>query len=227
MKERVMRVAICTVVVLIAMFSACASNQLNVWHDETMDFGSVKVLAVMPFANLSQIQQAGARVRDSFMNRLIATGAVYVLPPGEVARGITRAGIADPTAPSQEEAVKLCNLVKADGMITGVLKEYGEVRSGTAVGSIIALSVSMFEGQTGKIVWTASAQEGGISMKDRLLGPSGKPMNEVTEQAVDDIINKLFQQAENQAVSTTPAKPEEKATAPSPAVKPETKPAAQ
>lgn len=189
---RVNRVAKCSVAMLIVMVSACASHRLDVWHDEEMDFGSIKTVAVMPFANLTQTQQSAARVRDSFMNRLIATGGVYVLPPGDVARGIARAGIADPVAPSQEEIVKFCGIVKADAVITGVLKEYGEVRSGTAIGSIIALSVSMLEGQAGKIVWTASSQEGGISVKDRLLGPSGKPMNEVTEQAVDDIIGKLF-----------------------------------
>ncbi|HET6515613.1 MAG TPA: GNA1162 family protein [Thermodesulfovibrionales bacterium] len=192
MGSRVKGAAICAVAMFIVMVSACASHRLDVWRDENMDFGAIKTVAVMPFANLSQVQQAGSRVRDTFMGRLIATGGVYVLPPGDVARGIARAGVAEPTAPSQEEAMKFCGIVKADAVITGVVKEYGEVRSGQAIGSIIALSMSMLEGQTGKIVWTASSQEGGISVKDRLLGPSGKPMNEVTEQAVDDIIDKLF-----------------------------------
>lgn len=114
MKKRVMLVAISTVIVLTAVLSACSSHKLSYWHDKEMDFGTVKTVAVMPFANLSQLQQAGARVRDSFMNRLMATGGVYILPPGEVARGIARAGIADPTAPSPEEVVKFCSIVKAD-----------------------------------------------------------------------------------------------------------------
>jgi hypothetical protein len=193
MKKQMVRMTKCMVAVLVVMLSACAGRHLDVWHDSDMDFGSIKTVAVMPFANLSQLQQAGARARDTFMFRLLATGGVYVMPPGEVARGIARAGIGDPTAPSPEEVVKLCGIIKADAVVTGVLREYGDVRSGTATGFVIALSVNMLEGQTGKIVWTASAQEGGVSMKDRLLGPSGKPMNEVTEQAVDDIIDKLFE----------------------------------
>ncbi len=178
--------------VIVAILSACAGRHPDVWHDSEMDFGSVKTIAVMPFANLSQMQQAGARVRDTFMNRLLATGGVYVLPLGEVARGIARAGIADPTAPSPEEVVKLCGIIKADAVITGVLLEYGEVRAGPATSSVIALSLNMLEGQTGRIVWTASAQEGGVSLKDRLLGPSGKPMNDSTETVVDEIVYKLF-----------------------------------
>jgi hypothetical protein len=192
MKKQIVRRTKCLVVVLVVALSACAGRHLDVWHDSDMDFGAIKTVAVMPFANLSLLQQAGARARDTFQHRLLATGGVYVMPPGEVARGIARAGIADPTAPSPEEVVKLCGIIKADAVITGVLREYGDVRSGTATGSVIALSLSMLEGQTGKVVWTASAQEGGISLKDRLLGPSGKPMNEVTEQAVDEIIDKLF-----------------------------------
>jgi hypothetical protein len=189
----VMKVTKSVVVAVVFILSACASSHPDVWHDPEMDFGAVKTVAVMPFANLSQEQTAGANVRDVFMNRLLATGAVYVLPLGEVARGIARAGIADPTAPSPEEVVKLCGIIKADAVITGVVLEYGNVRSGSAIGYVIALTLSMLEGQAGRTVWTGSTREGGISFKDRLLGPSGKPMNVMTSKAVDDAINLLFQ----------------------------------
>jgi hypothetical protein len=192
MKKGTMRIVRCVAVIFVIVLSGCAGRTLDVWHDKEMDFGSVKTIAVLPFANLSQVQQAGQRVRDTLMVRLMATGGVYVLPPGEVARGIARAGLADPAAPSQEEAAKFCNIIKADAVITGVVREYGEVRSGSAIGSIIVVSMDMLEGQTGRVVWTASSEVGGISLKDRLLGPSGKPMNVSTEQAIDDIIEKLF-----------------------------------
>lgn len=192
MKKDTMRIVRCVAVIFVIVLSGCAGRTLDVWHDKEMDFGSVKTIAVLPFANLSQVQQAGQRVRDTLMVRLMATGGVYVLPPGEVARGIARAGLADPAAPSQEEAAKFCSIIKADAVITGVVREYGEVRSGSAIGSIIVVSMDMLEGQTGRVVWTASSEVGGISLKDRLLGPSGKPMNVSTEQAIDDIIEKLF-----------------------------------
>ncbi len=50
----------------------------------------------------------------------------------------------------------------------------------------------MIETQTGKVVWTASSTKGGISVWDRLFGGGGKAMNEVTEEAVDDLLDKLF-----------------------------------
>jgi hypothetical protein len=122
----------------------------------------------------------------------LATGAIYVLPPGEVARGISRSEINTPMTPSPEEVVKLGGIIKVQAVLTGVVKEYGEVRSGTTSANIISLSIQMIETQTGKVVWTASSTKGGITIWDRLFGAEGKAMNIVTEKAVDDLINKLF-----------------------------------
>ena len=80
----------------------------------------------------------------------------------------------------------------ADAVITGTLREYGEVRSGPASANVISLSVQMMEAETGKVVWSASSTKGGISAADRLFGGGGKPMNAVTQEAVDDLIDKLF-----------------------------------
>ncbi|MDH4027411.1 MAG: DUF799 domain-containing protein [Nitrospirota bacterium] len=176
-------------------FLSCASsgNLSGVYFDPNMDLKAVRTVAVMPLENLSREQQAADRVRDVFSNMLLSTGEIYVLPPGEVARGILNSGIANPSRPSSEEIVKLAAIIKADVVITGAVKEYGEVRSGTASANIISMSLQMIEGLTGKVIWTASSTRGGISMKDRLLGGGGRPMNDITEEAVNEIINKFLQ----------------------------------
>jgi len=180
------------ILLLVVMILTSCGSQLTVYHDPNMDFGAIRNVAVMPFENLTREDKAAERVRDVFVNMLLATGNVYVIPIGEVARGISRIGIADPAKPSTEEILKVAPLIKADSVITGVVKEYGEVRSGTASGNLISLSVQLTEAQTGRVVWTAATTEGGISFGDRLLGAGGRPMNDVTEKAVIDVINKLF-----------------------------------
>lgn len=170
----------------------CASTT-DVFRDSTMDFGSVKSVAVLPFANLSKDQLAGERVRDVFNTMLMASGAIYAIPTGEVARGIAAAGIANPAAPSAEDIVKLAKSVKVDAVISGVVREYGDVRSGTSSADVISVSLQMMEGQTGRVVWSASTTKGGIGMSDRLFGGGGRPLNDVTEKAVNDLINKLFE----------------------------------
>jgi polysaccharide biosynthesis protein PelC len=178
---------------LLLLIGACATHTATTTYiDSNMDFGAIKTVAVMPFANLSRDPVVAERVRDVFMNKLLATGAIYVLPSGEVARGVARSEILNASAPSPEEVVKVGGIIKVEAVFTGVVREYGEVRSGTTSANIISMSVEMMEAQTGRVVWSASSTQGGITLWDRLFGGGGEPMNIVTEKAADDLISKLF-----------------------------------
>jgi len=170
----------------------CTAQVSDVYRDPNMDFGSIQTVAVVPFANLARDQVVAERVRDVFINRLLSTGAVYVLPIGEVARGIASMDIQNPLSPTPEQVVKLGAFLKADAVITGVVREYGEVRSGTSTANIISMSIQLMEAGTGKVVWSASSTKGGISFWNRLFGGGGQPLNKVTEQAVDALFDKLL-----------------------------------
>ncbi len=179
---------------LLFSLTGCAGfSSSSSYHDPNMDFAALRTIAVMPFTNLTSDKQAAGRVRDTFINNLLSTGAVYVIPTGEVARGISRLGIFNPAAPSSEQIAKLAAIIKADAVITGAVREYGAVRSGSASANVISLSMQMIEVQSQKVVWTASSTKGGISMGDRLLGSGGQPMNDVTQAAIDDILTQLFE----------------------------------
>jgi len=160
--------------------------------DPNMDFGAVRTVAVFPFANLTRDALADERVRDVFSSMLLASSSVYVVPPGEVQRAFAQAGTANPSTPSVEDVVKLGKALQADAVVTGSVKEYGEVRSGTASANVVSVSVQMMETGTGRVVWSASSTKGGVTMADRLLGSSGIPINQVTEAVVDELLAKLF-----------------------------------
>jgi len=127
-----------------------------------------------------------------FMTMLLATGEIYVLPQGEVAKGIMTAGIINPTAPSKDEIIKFGAQVKADAVITAIVREYGEMRSGSASANVISLSLQMTEVQTGRVVLSLSSTKGGIGFMDRLFGGGGEPMNTITEKTIKDVINSLY-----------------------------------
>jgi hypothetical protein len=177
---------------LLPFFAACARVAQESYRDPKMDFGVVQTVAVMPFSNLTRDTFAAERVRDVFINKLLSTGAVYVLPMGEVARGIARVEVSNPAAPSPEECKKLGEVLPAQAIITGVVTEYGEVRSGTTAATVISITLQMIETQTGKVVWAASSTKGGVTFWDRLLGGGGESMNVVTVKAIDDVIGKLL-----------------------------------
>jgi len=175
----------------VIILAACATTT-EVYRDPNMDFGIIQSVAVMPFTSLARDPVIGERVRDVFISKLLSTGAVYVLPTGEVARGVSRSEIQNPAALTVDEVIKLGSFLKVQAVITGTVREYGEARSGAASSNIISLSLQMIETQTGKIVWTASSTKGGISIWDRLFGGGGQPLNIITEKAINDLINKLF-----------------------------------
>jgi len=192
MKNRTIRY-LGAALLLILVFTGCATTTSKVvYRDPNMDFGAIQTVAVMPFNNLTRENIAGERVRDVFMTMLQATGGVYVIPPGEVARGITRLGLERPPSPTPEEVIKFAKNVNADAVFTGTVNEYGEVRSGTSAANVVSVSLQMMEAQTGKVVWSASSTRGGVTMSDRLFGGGGEPMNATTQKAVDDLLEKLF-----------------------------------
>lgn len=170
----------------------CTAQVTDVYRDPKMDFGSIQTVAVVPFANLARDQVVSERVRDVFVNRLLSTEAVYVLPVGEVGRAITKLDIQNASSPTVEEIVKLGTLLKADAIVTGVVREYGEARSGTTTSNIISMSIQLIEAGTGKIVWSGSSTKGGVSFWNRMFGGGGQPLNKVTEEAVDALFDKLL-----------------------------------
>jgi hypothetical protein len=178
---------------LLLLAAGCA--RARPYHDRNMDFGSIHTVAVMPFWNLSQHQQAADRVRDVFSNALLATQAVYVVPTGEVGRAVSRLSPASATSPTVEEVQKLGAMLKVDGVLVGVVREYGEVRAGPATSNVVSVSVQLIESATGKVVWSGTSTKGGVTWAARLLGATGgEAMNAVTEQAVDDLLRQLFVQ---------------------------------
>lgn len=179
---------------LIILAPACAGRRSAevTYRDPKMDFSLVQKVAVLPFENLTTATTAAERVRDVFMTMMQATGSSYVIPPGEVARGIDRASMAHPTKPTAEDVVNLGKVVGVDAVITGVVREYGEVRSGSSAAGVVSVSLQLMETQTGKVVWSASATRGGVDAADRLFGGGGQPMDQVTADAVRDLLDRLF-----------------------------------
>jgi len=178
------------VLVMLAAIVSCAAD--DVYFEPNMDFGSLRSVAVLPFQNLTSVDEAAERVRDTFMGMLLATGAVYVLPPGEVARGISKIGRIPLEGPSTEQVKQLSNVLQIDSVITGVVREYGTVRSGATSANVVSISLQMIEVKSGMVVWSASSTRGGVTLWDRLIGGGGEPMDTVTVRAVNDLLDKLF-----------------------------------
>jgi len=180
---------------IMLLAAGCAGHRGTqaTFHDPNMDFGLIRSVAVLPFENLSGAQHAAETSRDVFMTLLQAKVDLYVIPPGEILRAISRVQPENAQEPTEEEAVKLAQNLEADVVITGTVLEFGQVRSGSAASNVCSLSIKMLEGQTGKVVWSASSTRGGVSAGDRLVGSGGQPMSIVVTKAAEDLVDRLFQ----------------------------------
>ena len=186
------RRALLLLAALLCFTGARAGDAEVTYHDPNMDFGAIQTVAVLPFENLTGNSRAAETVRDVFMTMLQASGTLYVVPPGEVGRGLTRLSLREATAPSSEEVKQLAQLVGAEVVITGVVSEYGELRSGGTAANVVTLSVRMLEAETGKVIFSASATDGGVTFSHRMFGGGGRPMSDVTRKAVHKLLNALF-----------------------------------
>jgi len=176
---------------LLILVAGCASD--DVYFEPNMDFGSLRTVAVLPFTNLTGAEEAAERVRDTFMGMLLATGALYVLPPGEVARGMSKLGRFSAEGPSSEQIKQLSTILDVEGVITGVVREYGTVRSGSTSANIVSISLQLIDVSSGIVVWSASSTKGGVGILDRLIGGGGDPMDTVTVKAINELLDKLFE----------------------------------
>lgn len=176
---------------LLILVAGCASD--DVYFEPNMDFGSLQTVAVLPFTNLTGAEEAAERVRDTFMGMLLATGALYVLPPGEVARGMSKLGRFSAEGPSSEQIKQLSTILDVEGVFTGVVREYGSVRSGSTSANIVSISLQLIDVSSGIVVWSASSTKGGVGIVDRLIGGGGDPMDTVTVKAINDLLDKLFE----------------------------------
>lgn len=183
-------VVLCFLIPVAVLVAGCVGD--DVYREPNMDFASLQTIAVLPFQNLSSREEAAERVRDTFMGMLLASGAVYVLPPGEVARGISRISRISPEGPSTEQVKQLSTILDVDGIITGVVREYGTIRSGSTSANAVSISLRMIETESGLVVWSASSTKGGVDIWDRLIGGGGEPMDTVTVKAINDLLDKLF-----------------------------------
>jgi TolB-like protein len=158
---------------LLILVAGCATD--DVYFEPNMDFGSLQTVAVLPFTNLTGADEAAERVRDTFMGMLLATGALYVLPP------------------TTEQIKQLSTILDVEGVFTGVVREYGSVRSGSTTANIVSVSLQLIDVSSGIVVWSASSTKGGVGILDRLIGGGGEPMDTVTVKAINDLLDKLFE----------------------------------
>jgi TolB-like protein len=160
------------------------------------DFSYIERVAVLPFENLSADRDAGARATRLTITELLASGAVEVVPPGEVRAALNRIPGTQGSrvvVPATEQVVAMGQDLKVQGVILGSVTQSEVVRTGAVGMPVVTLDMHMVETETGTTVWASTHTEKGSTVGAKVLGTGGEPISQTTRRCVKKVLKSLVQ----------------------------------
>ena len=177
---------------MLAISCAGGGMQPTRFTHPQIDFSFVERVAVLPFENLSNDQQAGFRATRLLITELLASGAVDVVEPGEVQAALSRFAGLTPR-PSTEQLLSIGQALEVQAIIAGTVAQSEVVRSGGTGIPVVTLDAQMVESETGAIIWAATHTEKGSGFAARVLGTGGEPISQTTRRCVQKLLDTLLQ----------------------------------
>lgn len=178
-------------VAVVALAGCGSTMRATRFSHPGVNFSFIERVAVLPFENVSSDQQAGFRVTRLLVTELLASGAVDVVEPGEVAAAVSRvAGGA--ARPSAEQILALGTELGVQAVIAGTVAQSEVLRSGAAGIPTVTLDAQMIETEKGEIIWAATHTEKGSSFSAKVLGTGGEPLSETTRRCVRGLLATLL-----------------------------------
>jgi len=124
--------------------------------------GRVSRVAVLSFENQTTSLRAGQAASDLVVSELLATGAIAVMDPSEVADLLRRENL-DPTdAARLPSAQRVGRLLQVSHVLQGSVTEY-RYKPGISETPAVGLTARLVEVSSGEVVWTAAYARVGSS----------------------------------------------------------------
>jgi hypothetical protein len=180
---------------ILLLLAGCRSADAPSLHiKQDMDFSFIKRIAVLPFKNLTAVNNGDEVVRAYVANELLSSGFVDVVVPGDVASAMSGQGIKDISSMSGSDIQALGRAMKVQAVVFGTVETWQEVQSGSIAVPEITLTVMMADCSSGNIIWSVTWREGGGSFTSRHLGYQTDTMSKVALRAVKNAIRTLGNQ---------------------------------
>lgn len=124
--------------------------------------GRISRLAVLPFENQTASLRAGQLASDLAVSELLATGALGVMEPSEVADLLRRENLDASDAARLPSAQRVGRLLQVSHVLQGSVTEY-RYKPGLSETPVVGLTARVVEVASGEVVWTASHSRVGSS----------------------------------------------------------------
>jgi TolB-like protein len=154
------------------------------------DLRDMKVVAVLPFENLSTDRAAGERVQQLLLAELMAKSAFTVVEPGLVTAAVSELGDRRSLAP--DDLKKLGEKLHAEGLFLGTIVSYREPH-GRNAGAEVTLQLRLVEARSGMTLWSATDTRNGAGFTTKLLGLTGQTTTELARTLVREQLATLIE----------------------------------
>lgn len=178
------------------MASGCAAGP-RLFVNKKADLSYYQRIAVVPFANLTNDNNAGERVTRAFLTELVIAERFQIVEPGEFHGMLDRIG-GLPDAQGHADPKKLAeaaNAAQATGLIRGGVSEYSVQRVGTEEFPVVTFDAEMIDVATQQTVWRITVSERGRGRTPVLGGGSRRSFGMVVQDACRKAVNALKKEA--------------------------------
>jgi curli biogenesis system outer membrane secretion channel CsgG len=155
---------------LLMLICACSTYDINEHHASIADSDhEIKRVAVVDFdfsmslegktdrGKIVRPMNAGSIVADIFTQHLLGTGLYRVVERKQIGRALNELNIDTAGLFDASSLDKLQKTLNVDGLIVGVVMEYGNWRSAINWGGVAIFTARLVDIETGLVIWATSA----------------------------------------------------------------------
>ncbi|MDX1707510.1 MAG: CsgG/HfaB family protein [Desulfobacterales bacterium] len=180
------------------LVSACTSFDLSDHNASiTQPNPEIKRVAVIDFdfarpergrtdrGRITRPMNAGSIMADIFAEHLLASGLYDVVERRKVARLMRDLEIDTSDLFAADSISKMQQVLNVDGLVVGVVTEYGDWRGRLNWGGVVGFSARLVQINSGSLIWAASAN------RDMAMTNSTAIAHAASQEALEDLVAKL------------------------------------
>jgi curli biogenesis system outer membrane secretion channel CsgG len=185
-------------IIWLIMISACTTFDTKSHNASVSDSErQIKRVAVVDFdfarpergktdrGRIVRPMNAGSIMADIFAEHLLESGLYEVVERKKIVRLLRDFEIDTGDLFAADNMKKLQNVLSVDGLIVGVVMEFGDWRGTLNWGGVVGFSARLVEVDSGSLIWVTSAN------RDTAMTNSSMIAHEASQEALKDLLTQL------------------------------------
>lgn len=162
-----MKKGVIKIIIGLLFIAGCGHSYNRFYVGWPESIKKMKVVAVMPFENLTSFPNAGEIVSELFTAELYSSGRFRVLEGEQIKRILSEKGIELPKIIDRSFAQEIGTILNVDGVFIGSVSEYWyrvRIEQTREEEPAVGYNVRLVDTKTGAIVWASSCSRSSYSV---------------------------------------------------------------